>query len=93
MVPTDGWRAATQVFEKRQVGSIRQIFADLVWLASESCRTTHVGDIVAVNLKTLDFSPLSEFLLATGGPHPMKAFHRQVRAASSRNDCPDRAVA
>jgi len=41
-------------------------FADLFWPASKSCGTTHAGDIQAVNLKPLDFSPLSEFLLGTG---------------------------
>src|ERR1019366_2885057 len=53
-------------FEKRQVGSIHQRFADLAWLASRSFGTTDAGGVMAVNLKTLDFSPLSEFLLGTG---------------------------
>ncbi len=57
--------AKTRFLRKRPVGSIHQRFADLFWLASKSCGTTHAGDIKAVNLKTLDFSPLSEFLLGT----------------------------
>jgi len=52
-------------FEKRQVGSIRQRFADLVSLASGSFGTTP-GDLMMVNLKSPDFSPLSEFLAGTG---------------------------
>jgi hypothetical protein len=60
-----GHRGANQVFEKRHVGSMRQRFADLSWLASRSCGTTHAGDIAKVNLKTLAFSPLSEFLAGT----------------------------
>jgi hypothetical protein len=54
-------------FEKQQVGSIHQRFADLAWLASRSFETTDAGDVVAVNLKTLDFLPLSEFLVGTTG--------------------------
>ena len=50
---------------KRPVGSIHQRFADLAWLASRSFGTTDAGDVMAVNLKTLDFSPLSEFLVGT----------------------------
>jgi hypothetical protein len=52
-------------FEKRQVGSIHQKFADLAWLASRSFGTTDAGDVMALNLKTLDFPLLSEFLVGT----------------------------
>ena len=38
-------------FEKRQVGSMRQKFVDLVWLASSCLEITYAGDIMAVNLK------------------------------------------
>ena len=54
-------------FEKRQIGSIRQRIADLVWLLSRSFGPTYAGDIMAVNLKNLDFSLLSEFLVGTAG--------------------------
>jgi hypothetical protein len=64
---TDEWRPRRKPgFEKRQAGAIRQRSPGLVWLAGRSRGTTHAGDITAVNLKTLDFSPLSEFLVATG---------------------------
>jgi len=52
-------------FEKRQIGSIRQRIADLGWLLSRSFGTTYAGDIMAMNLKNLDFSLLSEFLVGT----------------------------
>ena len=48
-------------FEKRQVGSIQQRFADLGWLASRAFRTTYTGDIMALNLKTLDFPRFRSF--------------------------------
>ncbi len=35
-------------------------------LASRSCGITCAGDIIALNLKTLDFSTLTEFLVSTG---------------------------
>jgi hypothetical protein len=53
-------------FEKRQIGSVRQRIADLGWLLSRSFGTTYAGDIMVVNLKNLDFSLLSEFLIGTG---------------------------
>ena len=53
-------------FEKRQVGLIRQRIADLVWLLSRPFGTSYAGDIMAVNLKNLDFSLLSEFLVGAG---------------------------
>src|ERR1019366_7252756 len=65
LVLKDGRRGANQVFEKRRIGSIRQRFTGLFWLASRSCGTTHAGDIIAMNPKTLDFSPLLEFLVGT----------------------------
>jgi hypothetical protein len=62
---TDEWPPRRKPgFEKRQVGSIRQR-SGLVWLPGRSCGTSHAGDITAVNSKTMDFSPLSELLVAT----------------------------
>jgi hypothetical protein len=48
-------------FDKGQVGSIRR--SSLA--GSRSFGTTYAGDIMAVNLKTLEFSPLSEFLVGS----------------------------
>jgi hypothetical protein len=65
---SEGWLPRRKPgFEKPQVGLIRQRFADLVWLAGRSLGTAHAGDIMAVNLKTPDFSPLSKFLVGTSG--------------------------
>jgi hypothetical protein len=60
-----GDRGATQVREKRRVDLFHQRFAKFVRLASRSFGTTRIGDVAAVNLKTLDFSLLSEFLVGT----------------------------
>jgi hypothetical protein len=62
----DGCRRRKLGFENRQVGSIRLRFADPASLAIRPFGTTYVSDVIAVNLKTLDFSPLSEFLVGTG---------------------------
>ena len=53
-------------YERRQVGSIHQRFAEPAWLASGSFGTTDARNVMAVNLKTLDFSPPSEFLVDAG---------------------------
>ena len=37
--------------------------------------TIHAGDIMAVNLKTLNFSPLPEFLLGTATPDHDRPIH------------------
>ncbi len=55
-------------FDKRKVGSIRQRFADLGWLVAGPLETSYARDITALNLKTIDFSPLSEFLVGTADP-------------------------
>jgi hypothetical protein len=47
--------------QKRQVGSIRQRFVGLIGWPNRSFGPTYAGDIKALNLKTLNFSPLSEF--------------------------------
>jgi len=44
------------------------MFADIVWLASSSVETAHVGDAMPMNFETLDFSPLLEFLVGTADP-------------------------
>ena len=62
-------------FEKRQLGSIRHRFAALVWLGRRTGGTIHAGDIMAVNLKTLNFSPLPEFLLGTATPDHDRPIH------------------
>jgi hypothetical protein len=62
----DGCRRRKLGIENRQVGSIRLRFADPASLAIRPFGTTYVSDVIAVNLKTLDFSPLSEFLVGTG---------------------------
>ena len=55
----DGCRGRKLDFENRQVGSIRLRFADPASLAVRPFGTTYVSDVIAVNLKTLDFSSLS----------------------------------
>jgi hypothetical protein len=77
-------------FEKRQVGSIRQRIADLAWLLSRSFGTTYADDIMAVNLKNLDFSPLSEFLVSTGATRPRITEHLSLferKHLISRDNC------
>jgi len=54
--------------KKQQARSIREKIRRLC-LDTRACGITYAGDIMAVNLKTLDFSTLPEFLVGslTGG--------------------------